>query len=209
MCGIAGLFSSKLSPAEREAAVEEAKGVRLRVLTSILPTISKYQFPQTDPFDLNHIRQTMKVRNILTLLLAGLAVLLSSCAPRTDVAPVRESISAKKPVASFSISAALSLEDLTLEDYAVLNRDMDGLLRRSGITSGKGYLIPFLGIHGGTHPMLTIEGDADPGAELGSNEGLKAAVDRFSAECEKALRRSKEIQKESLKRGGQRSNSTG
>jgi hypothetical protein len=130
------------------------------------------------------------MKSIPFLALAALAgsLGLCACAPKDRATP--SAASHTKAASAFTVSATLHLGDLTLEDYALLNRNMDELLKRVGLADCKGYLIPAVGLHGAIQPELVVHGNSDPKAI--SNSDLDSLVGRFSRECEKVLSSKKE-----------------
>lgn len=91
--------------------------------------------------------------------------------------------------APFVFSAGLKIENLTLQDYTTLNRDMGELLKRVGFVGCKGYLIPRPGIHGETNPEVYIEGKSKSNEvvkQMIEKEGIQSVADKLTLEFEKS-----------------------
>lgn len=131
------------------------------------------------------------MKSIAFLLLAMGAFSLCGCAPTTK-APEASVSHVKAPPAIFTASAVLHLENLTIDEYALLNRNMDDLLKRVGLLDCRGYLIPIPGLHGAIQPQLVVHASSD--SKITSNPDLDSLVKRFSIECEKDLYRWREAQ---------------
>ena len=133
----------------------------------------------------------MKSIFITFLALLGCIFYSLGCAPKPQAKQV-----VAIPDSQFFLSGSLppSLENLTLEEYALLNRNMDDLLSRIGLKDFKGYLIPLRSLDS-IVPTIIIEGRAEPPLAYQGNDGLKLLMDRFSTECEKDISHEKEINK--------------
>ena len=136
----------------------------------------------------------MKNTLLAYLLIVGGLLLLVGCSPKVRT----ESPVAAPALPPFVFSAGLKIESLTLEDYAALNRDMSDILKRVGFVDCKGYLIPRLGIHGGTSPEVVIEGKSetnDAVEQMIEKEGIQSVANRLTVEFEKSRARRRDAQK--------------